>query len=194
MILRSEASLADKQDFMQEMKQINNGKEMCGKATNYLTKFERHEKTYENGGVFWPLPKWTHEGFDAKKIETLTPKEDIQQHEILGTCYRVAILHKADKGAQGGERGDNSTVEDKMNNLLKGLERLHKVDSSAPSDEEMSSKESDSSSMSSSDSDSSCDDKKKRKKHRREQKEKKKAKKRKEAAEEGEGEGARKET
>ena len=96
------ASLEEQQAFMRASHELD-GKALIASARMFLTKYERHERTYEDGGAFWPLAKWAHDGFDAGLIEEHTCEEDKMNHKVLGLCYRVAILHKATRGADGQE-------------------------------------------------------------------------------------------
>ena len=95
-----------------------NGAMTAEKARTFLKSFERHEQTYALGGVFWPLQKWAHEGFDAKAIEELTPAEDIQMHNILGLTYRVKQLTTMETGTRGYEKGDELAFKSSMKKLM----------------------------------------------------------------------------
>ena len=67
------------------MKQIKDldPKATISKEKALLYTFETHQKNYANGGAVWPLAKWAHEGFDAKKIEQHTTPDNIQEQPIL---------------------------------------------------------------------------------------------------------------
>ena len=99
-------SLAEKQTFMKSIHGLS-GTAAADKANMYLKTYDTTEKRYENGGKFYPLAKWQHDGFDSAAIKNLTAKEDTQEHPILGTCYRVKILEKSECGVQGQSQGDN---------------------------------------------------------------------------------------
>ena len=45
----------------------------------------------EVGGQFLPLSVYARQGFDAADIEKNSHKDNIQQHPVLGTVYRVDI-------------------------------------------------------------------------------------------------------
>ena len=116
--------MASKQQFMKEIQEVN-AKALPQAVNNFFQKFSTKEKNYENGGVFWPLAKWTHEGFDAAKFATGTAQEDIQKHPILGDCYRVVLMSKSDAGSEGTTRGDNMSFESKLEVMLASLGNLH---------------------------------------------------------------------
>jgi len=109
---------------MRDVKEVN-AKAAAEKARHFLETYTIQEKTYSNGGCLWPSGKWQTEGFDAEAIERLTPAEDIQEHAILGRCYRVAIPAKAERGAEGGKRCDSTSFLSKQKDLMKGLRKLH---------------------------------------------------------------------
>ena len=88
------------------------------KAGTFLKSFERHEQTYALGGVFWPLAKWAHEGFDAEAIERLSVEEDIQKHNILGLTYRVKQLTTMETGTRGYEQGDELAFKSSLKKLM----------------------------------------------------------------------------
>jgi flagellar biosynthesis GTPase FlhF len=99
-------SLEEKQTFMKSIHGLS-ATALADKANMYLKTYDTTEKRYENGGKFYPLAKWQHDGFDSAAIKNLTAKEDTQEHPILGTCYRVKILEKSEAGVQGQTQGDN---------------------------------------------------------------------------------------
>ncbi len=197
------ASLDERQGFMRSIKDLN-GEDSAVKADMFLKTYEMHQKKYSHGGVYWPLQKWAHEGYDTDAIEKLSQPEDIQHHDVLGKCYRVKFLEKSEEGTQGSEKGDNIHGAEKANKLIAALATLiEQGGSSAGSQEGQPSAadgadggekprdsvscSSDSSKSSSSSSSSSKGKKskksKKAKKKKKEQKKAKKAKKEKEAVE-----------
>ena len=155
---------------MTEVKELN-AKALADHTTNFFRSFSTHEKKYENGGVFWPIKKWKHEGFDEVAIEAGTSKEDIQQHPILGPCYRVPLMSKSEAGSEGTTKGDNMSFQSKLKDMFKGLENLHGIKSSSPA------KADDASSSESSDSDDSSSSSDSRSKKKKDKKKKKKSKK-----------------
>ena len=86
--------MASKEQVTKEIQEVN-AKALPQAVNNIFQKFSTKEEKYENGRVFWPLAKWAHEGFDAAKIAALSTQEDIQNHSILGDCYRVVLMKKA---------------------------------------------------------------------------------------------------
>jgi len=112
------ASVEEQQLFMKNASVLPN-KALISSAKCFLAKYERHEKTYEEGGAFFPLSKWSKDGFDAERIERLTPDEDIMEHDILGKVYRVAILYKSIRGAQGAE--SSKRLRSNMKNAAKQI-------------------------------------------------------------------------
>ena len=182
-----------KQHFMKSIKDLN-CKATVEKARAFVKTYETHEKAYANGGNFWPLSKWAHDGFDADTIKSLTLPEDIQQHEILGTCYRVKILMKEERGAQGTTGGDEAGYQMKLSELMSTLNKTisgatqaaqearsaQGIEAQPPSPEDEGSDEESSSSSSS--SSSSMGKKSKKKGKKKEKKEKKKSKKEKRKA------------
>jgi len=70
--------------------------------------YEVAERFYEHGGKYLPLSVWAMKGFDADKIKTGSLAVDIEDHPVVGPCYRVAILEKGKRGATGTkEQHDN---------------------------------------------------------------------------------------
>ena len=56
-------------------------------------------------GQFLPLAKWAHDGFDSETIKAKSLPDDVIEHAVLGTCYRVSILEKTERGIAGTDRG-----------------------------------------------------------------------------------------
>ena len=113
--------------------------------------FETNLKKYEFGGTFWPLDKWTHEGFDAERIRTLSKPEDKHEHLILGTCYRCPLLYTGQESQRGTERGDNMNVDAKLKQFLAKWQK-HIADPADGDQEEENENSDDNSSISNSNS------------------------------------------
>ena len=57
---------------------------------------ERLEKETTKGS-FYPLSYWQTQGFDIERIRTKSTPEDIREHAVLGTTYRVHIDTSTDQ-------------------------------------------------------------------------------------------------
>ena len=51
-----------------------------------------------------PLSVWQKKGFDVDAIAAKAKAEDKQEHEMLGTCYRVRLLTTGERGSEGAAR------------------------------------------------------------------------------------------
>ena len=102
----SRGNLEDKQRFMRDCKDVN-AKALPAMAKRFHESYEVKERSYAKGGQFLPLPKWAHDGFDAESIKAKSLPEDIIEHSVLGTCYRVSILEKTERGISGTKEGDH---------------------------------------------------------------------------------------
>ena len=71
------------------------------KARGIIAKTEAHKQVYANGGEYLPLSAWAVKGFDTDRIRDLSAAEDIIEHDVLGTTYRVKILSKGEAGERG---------------------------------------------------------------------------------------------
>ena len=89
-----------KKNFFKDIAE-KNASDTIAYAKRSLTKFEQHQKFYEEKGQFLPLSVWATKGFDITHIETKTPEEDKTVHSILGLCYRVALLTTGQSGQKG---------------------------------------------------------------------------------------------
>ena len=70
-------------------------------ADTMMTKYEKREDWYEDGGQFLPLSVWETKGFNIENIRNLTPQSDTQNHPVLGLCYRVKLLATGGRGVSG---------------------------------------------------------------------------------------------
>ena len=72
------------------------GKDAAATASQLETYIstESREESYAEGGAFLPLGVWSTRGFDTRAIEDKTATHDVQDHPILGKCYRVVITTK----------------------------------------------------------------------------------------------------
>ena len=61
------------------------------KLVDLLVKKRIDQIEVEVGGQFLPLSVYARQGFDTADIEKNTHKDNIQQHPVLGTVYRVDI-------------------------------------------------------------------------------------------------------
>ena len=96
----------EKQDFFLQIGPCTTRTQVFAKSHEMLTRFESHSKFYAEGGEFLPLGVWATRGFDAARIERMADVSDIQEHAVLGTTYRVAILTTGSKGAKGTSRSE----------------------------------------------------------------------------------------
>ncbi len=72
-------------------------------ATTLVSQVQTRKHEFDEGGQYLPLSKWEKDGFDIEKIVAHTPACDIQDHPILGTCYRVPLLATRETGTKGTE-------------------------------------------------------------------------------------------
>ena len=49
------------------------------------------EEEWAEGGVFLPIGVWQTKGFDIQKIQEKSGPEDLSEHPVLGTVYRVRL-------------------------------------------------------------------------------------------------------
>lgn len=174
----SNASLEQRREFMRSIHGLNKAA-AAEKGRAFLKNFETKEKRYANGGMFLPLEKWAHDGFDSVAIELHTLEEDIQHHPILGKCYRVKILMKEESGTQGTTQGDELAFTSKLAEFMEKMSANAAASSStgertaAP----LTLRDLDNSDDSDSDSSSSSSSCKKDKKNKKEKKKKDKKKK-----------------
>ena len=59
------------------------------------------ERFYELGGKFLPLSVWEAKGFDAEQIATRSADADMEEHPVVGMCYRVAIISSGRRQSTG---------------------------------------------------------------------------------------------
>ena len=100
-------SPALKQQFFKDIADKNSS-DTVAFAKAQLMKFEQHERFYEEKGCFLPLSVWATKGFNTADIEAKTPECDKQVHDILGLCYRVALLATGRHGAEGHRHEDTA--------------------------------------------------------------------------------------
>ena len=71
-----------------------------------LEKYEKRESYYQDAGRFLPLAVWGKKGYDEQRILDHAPPEDIHEHPVLGTTYRIRIYEAGTRGAQGWQQSD----------------------------------------------------------------------------------------
>jgi hypothetical protein len=71
------------------------GAQAAAHADTVMTKAEESRDCFADGGDYLPLSVWRTRGFDADRIENLSQPLDIRQDSVLGTTYRVKILHRS---------------------------------------------------------------------------------------------------
>ena len=64
---------------------------MRGMVEELLEGIEKKEDNFSEGGQFLPLSVWERKGFDVHSIETKSLPQDISEHPVLGTTYRVRL-------------------------------------------------------------------------------------------------------
>ncbi len=124
--------------------------------TDLFSKYSQREEFFENGGSYLPLTVWEKQGYCADDIKSKTPKEDQDQHPILGLTYRVRIFTKGDRGIDGQRRSEDLSGSAKRQKITPtpNVDSVPNVDSDVPppvvvtSDSETSDSSSDSSSSS----------------------------------------------
>ena len=91
-------SRENQQAFFRDAKDMN-AKDFVKKAEEMLNISEDIEaQFYQNGGKFLPLDVWMRKGYNAEAIKTKSAPDDIREHPVLGTTYRLKILELGDRG------------------------------------------------------------------------------------------------
>jgi len=185
----------EQQTFYSSIANCNSIAEIRAKVTDFITKHASQEDWYEEGGAYLPLAVWGKKGFPVDLIEEKTLQSDKIGHPILGTCYRVRILSKGNRGSTGWTRQiqmKNTSQKKLTAGMFKALApaagdggdggsgaATGGIEEGEEAGRKRKRSDDDSSSSSSSDSSSSSssDKKKKKKKAKKSKKDKKKAKK-----------------
>jgi len=90
-------------------------------AKERLQKYESHNSYYQDGGEYLPLSVCSSRGFDADAIKLHSQPEDVKEHSVLGTCYRVSILSTGRAGQQGQKRESEGEVVDRRRKRARTL-------------------------------------------------------------------------
>ena len=90
-----------------------------------IERYEVHEEYYEEGGLFLPLAVWERKGFDPDVIKAGTEPKDIQQHPVLGPCYRLRLLATGTRGNRGWRGSSSVTAQGKKRKLDDAFDDLH---------------------------------------------------------------------
>ena len=91
-------SKEDQQAFFRDAKEMG-GQDFVKKAEEMLNISEDIEaQYYQSGGKFLPINVWTIKGYDAVAIKAKSAPEDIREHPVLGTTYRLKIIELGDRG------------------------------------------------------------------------------------------------
>jgi NADH dehydrogenase/NADH:ubiquinone oxidoreductase subunit G len=102
----------------------------------YTESYQTNEQKFSFGGVFWPLNKWKHEGFEDQlhAIEHDSLPENIRSHPILGKTYRVPLLETSTAGSQGSKTGDvvEANVANKLDSILAKMNQQALLGNSTP--------------------------------------------------------------
>ena len=123
------------------------------------------EEEWAEGGVFLPIGVWQTKGFDIQKIQEKSGPEDLSEHPVLGTVYRVRLQSSTFKRKRALTRESRIRAPTKLPSVGSTTLAIEDGDPNT------------SSSSSSDTSSSSSDDKKKKNKSKKSKKDKKKAKK-----------------
>ena len=136
---------------------------------------ESHGEFYNNTGKFLPLSVYKAQGFDDAAIKANSRPENIKEHAVFGTVYRVPIMETGNRGDRTMCRSSHVKAKGKRLSLssepAEGLLALE--DGAADSASSKSHSSSDSSSSSTSSSSSKGKKGKKNKKHKKSKKDKK---------------------
>jgi hypothetical protein len=118
-------ALESRQAFMRQLDGME-GKKIVDKTKIYMDNFHTEEKKYAFGGVFWPLNKWRHEGFEEQieKIEHESDPNDVTFHKILGKTYRVPMMSKSQEGTQGTSCGDRSEANVNADQVMQMMQKM----------------------------------------------------------------------
>ena len=98
------------ESFWEAAKQCKDATKLEEIFINHLVKSRIEQEVAKSGGEYLPLSVYHARGFDTEAIRTTC--RDTEQHEVLGTCYRVSIKsvfsksHRTNgrKGIAGMER------------------------------------------------------------------------------------------
>ena len=132
---------------------------------------ESHGEFYNNTGKFLPLSVYKAHGFDDEAIKANSRPENIKEHAVFGTVYRVPIMETGNRGDRTVCRSSRVKAKAKQLSLSsEPAEGLLAVEDGAA---DSASSKSDSSSDSSSSNTSSSSKGKKNKKHKKSKKDKK---------------------
>jgi len=182
---------ADQVQFYKDIKGIRSCAQLRAFTDDLFEKKNSFETFYEEGGAYLPLSVWDRKGYNTADIITGTAPEDILEHPVLKTCYRLKILSKGCRGSNGWSRsskiGCTSSKRKFEEAFAKGARHsivdppkaladkdAPKADEQNNDDEEKPGSASDSESSSSSSSSSGGKKKDKKKKKKKAKKEKKK--------------------
>ena len=100
--------------FYQGLDGKGGGAELEKYVIETMTRSRLEQEESEIGGEYLPLSVWHARGFDASRIERGC--KDVQEHEVLGKCYRVSIKSVYSK-----------TVEQMVRKELFGGKRPHEA-------------------------------------------------------------------
>ena len=50
---------------------------------------EIYKVSFQSGGAFLPLSVWERKGFNAELTKTMSKEEDVEEHPVMGTTYRL---------------------------------------------------------------------------------------------------------
>jgi hypothetical protein len=101
----------EKQEFMRQMHACASSVEVKIKATELLETFEEHAEFYLENGEFLPESVWNARGFPGETIREKARPADIQEHDVLGKCYRCVIRCTGLKGERGQKRSSQSLAD-----------------------------------------------------------------------------------
>ena len=92
----------DKNAFFSHLQTVTDTETKFEMSRNIsLKKVESDLNIYEEGGAFLPLSVWATKGYDSDRIKDLSESQDIEEHRVLGTTYRVAVKKTGVKRAHG---------------------------------------------------------------------------------------------
>ena len=135
---------------------------------------ESHGEFYNNTGKFLPLSVYKAQGFDEEAIKAHSKPENIKQHAVFGTVYRVPIMETGNRGDRTMCRSSHVKAKGKQLSLSsEPAEGLLAIEDGAADSASSKSHSSSDSSSSSTSSSSKGKKGKKNKKHKKSKKDKK---------------------
>ena len=103
----------DQQAFFRDCKDMG-AEDMLRNATERMhIREDTQEQYYQNGGKCLPLAVWEKKGYDPELIKSRSAPDDIREHPVLGTTYRLKIVELGDRGEKRTVSRQSLTTESK---------------------------------------------------------------------------------